>query len=169
MYIRIYTFGLTYHLKKHESAWNEYLIMLGDTIVPDTRTKFEHFKAMEKPSRNYSKEESRRSYQEVQRNYSLNKKNCAGVFYNPKDSQILKNTLHEFSKGENAKIWKYLYPYTNQNVHIFQLMGMEHGSAPLFGKYKRSKCLVDNTENITLDLERLLCENICFFDPEFYD
>ena len=43
-----------------------------------------------------------------------------------------------------------------------------HENAPLRANYKMSKCLVDNDEDITKDLERLLCTNMCFLDPKLY-
>ena len=35
--------------------------------------------------------------------------------------------------------------------------------------YKKSKCLLDNIGKMTIDLQRLFCEYICFHDPELYD
>ena len=34
--------------------------------------------------------------------------------------------------------------------------------------YRLSKCSVDNDKDITLDLQRLLCKNVCFLDPSLY-
>ena len=34
---------------------------------------------------------------------------------------------------------------------------------------KQSKCLIDNDEDKVLDLEKLFCSDVCFFDPEYYD
>ena len=42
-------------------------------------------------------------------------------------------------------------------------MGTKHPNGNLQKNYKRSKWLVDNLNNITIDLERYLCENMCFF------
>ena len=46
-------------------------------------------------------------------------------------------------------------------------MGNKHENATV-GSYRMSKCLVDDDSEITTDLERLLCSNLCFFDPEMY-
>ena len=63
---------------------------------------------------------------------------------------------------------QYIHPLTDQNVLILDLVGTKHPSARLDGSYKQSKCLVDNDGNIVVDLKRLFCEHVCFFDPEKY-
>ena len=82
----------------------------------------------------------------------------------PRDCEVLKGKLADHAKYDIAAILRHLHPFTNRNVHIFELMGTMHENAPLRANYKMSKCLVDNDEDITKDLERLLCKNICFFD-----
>ena len=162
-----YTFGLTCHLRKHPSEWQVYLDMLGKTIIPDIKTQYEHYQSMTRQKANTDKEESTRNFYECAINFDINRKNCAGIYYIPRDCEVLRGNLKKNS--ENGKILSYLYPYTNRNVHIFELIGRRHHSAPLRGTYKQSKCLVENEGDITIDLERLFCENICFFDPELYD
>ena len=73
--------------------------------------------------------------------------------------------MHKTQSAENGDIMKYLYPYTNGNVRLVDLIGTRHPSAPLRASYKQLKCLVDNDGDLILDLERLFCENICLFDP----
>ena len=70
--------------------------------------------------------------------------------------------------GENAGILECIYRFTNQNVPLRELIGTWDVQAA-FKKYRRYKCLIENDGNITLDLERLFCENTCFLDPENYD
>ena len=82
-------------------------------------------------------------------------KNCAGTTYLPRDCEILKNTSHNTQNAENGQIMQYLYHYTNNNVHIFDLIGTRHTSAPLRASYKQLRCLVDNDGDIVMDLERL--------------
>ena len=48
-------------------------------------------------------------------------------------------------------------------------MGTNHPGALLQGNYEKSKCLHNNLGNLTIDLERLLCENVCFHDPDLYE
>ena len=162
-----YTFGLTCHIRKHHREWQMYLDMLSRTITPDSKSNFEHYQAMTRRKVN-TKEESDRSLYECATNYNINRKNCAGIFYIPRDCEVLRGNFRD-RVNENAEIFSYLYPYTNKNVHIFELIGTKHRSAPLRASYKKSKCLVDNDGDMTIDIEKLLCENLCFFDPELYD
>jgi hypothetical protein len=165
-----YTSGMNWHLRKHPSQWQDYLDALGKTIKPDEKSMFQHYQSMDRVNVNYNKEEASRKFQEANRNYDLNKKikNCAGVRYLPRDCEVLKGKLPDHAKYDIADILRHLHQFTNRNVHIFELMGTMHENAPLRANYKMSKCLVDNDEDITKDLERLLCTNMCFFDPKLY-
>ena len=165
-----YTSGLNWHLRKHPDEWQNYLKSLAKTIKPDEKSKFQHFQSMDRVNINYNKEEASRKFREVNTNFDINKKikNCAGVCYTPRDCEVLKGKLCDHAKYDIADILRYLHQFTNRNVHIFELMGTMHESAPRRASYKMSKCLVDNDEDITKDLERLLCSNVCFFDPEMY-
>ena len=80
--------------------------------------------------------------------------------YIPRDCEVLKGKVAE---GDIPKILRHLHQFTNKNVHIFELLGTKHENAPLRANYKMSKCVVDNTGDITLDLQRLLCQNVLFF------
>ena len=72
-------------------------------------------------------------------------------------------------KAENGKMLDFIHKYSNQNVNRIVLMGTETSGANLLRNYKQSKCLVDNDGDIITDLQRLLCKNMCFFDPKLYD
>ena len=160
-----YTSGLVAHLKKHPGQWNKYLDRLKDTITPDNKTPRQHYQSRIKYKVS-DKEVSSRNLEICTRNYHLNRKNCAGVVYTQRDIEIFKNQVSY--EHQNADILQYLHSYTNQNVHIFELIGTKHPGARLDGSYKKTKCLVDNDGDIILDLERLLCEHVCFFDPAKY-
>ena len=162
-----YTSGLVSHLRKHPLQWQIYLDLLKDSIVPDNKTPRQHYETKTRSNVNFDKEESSRKLQICTRNYNMNKKNCAGVFYIQRDIEILKNAVGY--EHQNAEILQYIHKYTNQNLHIFELIGTKHPGARLDRSYKKTKCLVDNDEDIILDLERLLCEHVCFFDPEKYE
>ena len=162
-----YTFSLTFHLKNHPSQWNEYLNGLAKKIVPDTKTKFQHYKIMTRVHLS-SKEESSKLYEECNLTFNMREKNCAGVCYLFRDREILNNSIHKFVEGHNAQMFEYLHRFTNKNATLFDLMGTNHPHAKLQVNYKKSKWLVHNIGNLTIDLERLLCEHICFFDPELY-
>ena len=161
-----YTFGLTCHLQKHSREWNTYLDLLKETAM-DTKSKFEHFQSMSRQCKSTNMEESSKNFRESERNFKINAKNCAGVFYTQRDCEVLNKKFNE--KHDNAKLLKYLYPYTNQNVALVELMGEKHSSAELHKSYKKSKCLVDNEGDMAKDFEKLFCPNICFFDPELFD
>ena len=163
-----YTFGLTFHLKTHPEEWVAYIGRLADSIIPDSRSKYEHFKQMNR-TKKYSSEESTRRLRECIINSDINIKNCAGVVYRFGDSEIIKNKVHNHVEDQNARIFKYLHKFTNQNLNLYDLMGRKHPGANLNKIYMKSKCLVNNIENLTVDLEKLLCDNMCFFDPEFFD
>ena len=66
-------------------------------------------------------------------------------------------------------MFEYLFQFTNRNPSLYDLIGTKHPNANLQTDYKKSKCLVDNINNLTVDLERYLCEYMCFFDPNLYD
>lgn len=161
-----YTSRLVSHLQKHPDKWQDYLDLLKESMTPDTKTPRQHYQSKTRSNISTDKEESSRKLHISTRNYNVNKKNCAGVFYVQRDIEILKNQVSY--EHQNSNILQYLYSYTNQNIHIFELIGTKHPGARLDRSYKKTKCIVDNDENIVLDLERLLCEHICFFDPEKY-
>ena len=165
-----FTTGMNWHLRKHPSHWQNYLDSLGKMIKPDEKSKLQHYQSMDRVKINYNKEEASRKFREVNVNFDINKKikNCAGVCYTPRDCEVLKGKISEHAKYDIADILRYLHQFTNRNVHIFELMGTMHENAPLRANYKMSKCLVDNDGDITKDLQRLLCTNMCFFDPELY-
>ena len=110
-----YTFGLTFHLKTHPEEWVAYIGRLADSIIPDSRSKYEHFKQMNR-TKKYSSEESTRRLRECIINSDINIKNCAGVVYRFGDSDILKNKVHNHVEDQNARIFKYLHRFTNQNL-----------------------------------------------------
>ena len=166
-----YTLGLNFHLKKHPAAWQDYLSRLSYLLTPDTQTIQEHAKKAKNRFRvTLSKEESSRNFREVNINSDLNRKstNIAGVCYNHRDCEVLSGKLADFAHYDIARILRYLHPFTNKDVHIFDLVGTKHENAPLRASYKMSKCLVNNDGDITLDLQRLLCKDVCYFDPELY-
>ena len=123
-----YTFGLTCHLRKHNTEWIRYLDMLQESIIPDTKTKLEHFEALRKRytvTPVLSKVERSQLIHENDHNYAINRKNCAGVFYTPRDVDLLKNKMCE--DFQNVKLLEYLHPYTNQNVRLYDLIGTKFG------------------------------------------
>ena len=69
----------------------------------------------------------------------------------------------------NARMFEHLFQFTNKNLTLYDLMGTKHPNANLQANYRKSKCLVVNVNNLTVDLERYLCEYMCFFDPNLYD
>ena len=164
-----YTRGLKYHLKTHSEEWGEYLQHLAISMSPDNKTKYEHFKQMHERYRPTNKHESSRRLDECQRNGFISPKNSAGVEYSVRDSEFLRNEFHKLADYQNARMLEYLFEFTNRNLSLYDLMGTKHPNANLQKNYKKSKCLVDNIDNITIDLERYLCENMCFFDPILYD
>ena len=165
-----YTFGLTFHLKNHPSEWDDYLQRLSKNIVPDSKTKYEHYKEMTRP-RLGSKASSDRRFDDCNLNWNINESfsNPAGVRYRLRDREFLQNSFHTFIEGHNAKMFEYLFSFTNRNLTLYDLMGTKHPNANLQTNYKKSKCLFDNIGNMTIDLQRLFCEFICFHDPELYD
>ena len=58
-----YTFALTFHLRNHSTEWQNFLDNLASQIVPDEKTKYEHFKQMEVPKA-YSKDQSNKRFDE---------------------------------------------------------------------------------------------------------
>ena len=164
-----YTRGLKYHLKSHSKEWGEYIQNLAASMTPDTKTKYEHFKQMDGRFKQTNKEESSRRLYESQRNGFFSPKNSAGVEYSKRDSEFLKDKFDILADYENARMFEYLFQFTNRNLSLYELMGTKHPNANLQTDYKKSKCLVNNINNITVDLERYLCEHMCFFDPILYD
>ena len=77
--------------------------------------------------------------------------------------------MHTIADGQNAQMFEYIFDFSNKNLSLFYLMGTNHPYAFLQVNYKKAKCLVDNIGNLTLDLQKLICPNTCFHDPELYD
>jgi hypothetical protein len=163
-----YTFALTFHLKKHRIQWINFLDNLAKQIVPDNMTKYEHFKRMEAP-KSYSKEESNKRFDEFKLCNNILEENIAGVSYMFRDREFLQNSFHKYIEGHNAQMLEYLFQFSNRNLSLFDLMGTKHPNANLQENYKKSKCLIDNQKQIMIDFQRLLCENVCFHDPELYE
>lgn len=166
-----YSARLKFHLRKHTKEWLDYLDYVAEKMVPDIKTKFEHFQRMNN-QRGLSKDEKTEIFGESDRNEVLNRKNLAGVNYMNKDLFYLQNrksNIFSSAEGENARIFEYIHSFTNRNVPLVELIGRMHPNPYLHKKYRKSKNLVENVENITLDLERLFCEHMCFFDPANYD
>ena len=63
----------------------------------------------------------------------------------------------------------YIYRFTNRNVPLYEFVGTWNVNNRLDRRYLRYKPLLQNIGNFTLDLERLLCENTCYLDPENYE
>ena len=163
-------FSLKFHLKKHHQQWEEYIALVALNTKPDNSTKFEHFQRMEYPQVRSEVERDRR-WEESKRNRSLTKKNLIGREYVENDYFYLKNSNSidtDNLDAENANYLEYIHRFTNQNVPVRELIGTHDVNAS-FGRYKRYKCLIRNIGNMTLDLERLFCENTCFLDPENYE
>ena len=164
-----FTRGLKYHLKTHIEIWEDYLYNLSKIMIPDTKTVYEHFRQMDGRLNKNDKEESSRRLRECQRNSMFSPKNSAKVQYSVRDSEFLKNNFSKLAKYENAAMFKYLFKFTNRNLTLYDLMGTKHPNANPRTNYKQSKCLVDNINNLTIDLERYLCEYSCFVNPLLYD
>ena len=149
------TSGLTFHLRKHPDLFQEYLDKLKCTVAPDNKSIHDHFKARKSVySRQTNKFDSDRQYEECERNFHLNPKNCAGVKYVQRDIEIFRNNTNYSS--QNKRILEYLHKFTNRNIPVNQLK-------------ERCNSIIENDEDIVLDLERLFCPNVCFFDPKYYD
>jgi hypothetical protein len=160
-----YTSTLNCHLQEHTKQFQLYLNSVAENVTPDVKTKFEHYMHMEN-GRILSKQESDKRYDEIRRNEKLTAENVIGSKYIENDYNYFQNNWNK--DGENASMLEYIYHFTNRNVSIPELIGTWHVGAN-FKKYRRYKCLIENDGNITLDLERLFCENTCFLDPENYD
>jgi hypothetical protein len=167
-----YTATLKFHLQLHEEQWLDYLDCLKVKMVPDTKNQFEHFQSMEKQVFLPEFLADKKS-QEIREHRYFVKNNLAGKPYMERDHFYLinrkSNLFSSAIDGENCQILECIYKYTNRNVSLVELLGDNHPSANLQKKYKRYKCLTENIGNIVLDLERFLCENMCFFDPINYD
>ena len=167
-----YTVSLKFHLQLHKEQWLDYLDCLKTKMAPDTKTKFEHFLRMEQRVCIPEFIADKKS-QEIREHEYFVKKNVVGKPYMERDHFYLKNRKSNLygavTDGENCVLLEYIYKFTNRNVSLIELLGDKYQSANLQKKYKRYKCLTENIGNIVLDLERLFCENMCFFDPVNYD
>ena len=166
-----YTSALKFHLQSHPEQFKTYLECIAKKMKPDTKTRFQHFIQKEHP-RVLPKEHSRRRHEESERNALFVMKNLAKESYVENDFYSKKNMISkselEVVDGQNVALIEFIHKFTNQNVPLRELVGTWDVNAS-FRKYKRYKCLLENTGNIILDLERLFCENTCFLDPENYD
>ena len=144
-----YTSGLTFHLQKHPDIFLQYLEKLKGTIIPDTKSKLDHFKARERlyshQGNNY---DSARQYEECERNFNLNPKNCAGVIYVQRDIEIFRNKT-DF-RHQNEQILQYLHKFSNRNI-------------PLNILQKQSNSIIRNDENIVTDLKNFSVHLFVFF------
>ena len=165
-----YTFGLTFHLQHHHREWEEYLDHLAKNMIPDDKTKYEHFVKMSS-CKILPKDLSNKRFDECQLTWALNQNYCnpARVPYRFRDRMFLQNAMHTIADGQNAQMFEYIFDFSNKNLSLFDLMGTNHPNAFLQVNYKKAKCLVDNIGNLTLDLQKLICPNTCFHDPELYD
>ena len=165
-----YTYGLTFHLQNHPSDWSEYLNNLAKKMAPDNKTKYEHYKEMTSHGI-LPKDVSNERFDECNLTWAMNEsfRNLAGVPYSFRDRVFIQNSMHKIAEGQNARMFEYLFKFSNKNLTLYDLMGTKHPNANLMENYKKSKCLVDNIENLTADLQKLFCDNICFHDPELFD
>lgn len=151
-----YTSGLTFHLPTHPVSFQEYLDKLKEKMVPDNKTKLEHFQARSNQhSFRTNKFDLDKRFDECRINACLIPRNSAGVKYLKRDIEIFRNKIDYMH--QNKTILEYFHEYTNRNIPFFQLEN-------------KSKRFIENDGNIILDIERLLCPYVCFFDPEkFYN
>ena len=167
-----FTSKLKFHLQTHPSQFDIYLGMLAENMKPDNKTKYQHFCRMEAPKCLPEAEKERR-WEEARFNERFVTKNLAGVAYEKNDYFSKQNFkggfLPKTVDGKNVKIIEYIYRFTNQNVPLYELVGTWNVNNYLDRRYLRYKVFLQNTGNMTLDLERLLCENNCFLDPENYE
>ena len=160
-----YTSILKCHLQAHPKQFQLYLDYVAANVRPDIKTKYDHYIQMEN-RRMLSEQESDQRHDEIKRNEKCMTENVIEKKYIENDFNYFQNNWNK--DGENARILQYIYHFTNRNVSLPELIGKWHVGAS-FKKYRRYKCLVENDGNITLDLERLFCENTCFLDPENFD
>ena len=167
-----YTLILKSHLQSHPEQFNLYLELLAKNMKPDNKTKFQHFCRMEYPAL-LPKPERERRWDESRLHEKFVLKNLAGVAYEKNDYYSKQNFkggfLPKTVDGENVKIIEYIYQFTNRNVPLYELVGTWNVNNRLDRRYLRYRAFLQNTGNLTLDLERLLCENTCFLDPENYE
>ena len=167
-----FTSSLKFHLQTHPGQFDIYLGMLAGNMKPDTKTKYQHFCSMQAPKCLPEAEKERR-WEESRINRYLVPKNLANEAYEKNDyysKQNFKGGLHPHSvDGQNVRMIEYIYQFTNQNVPLYELVGTWNVNNYLDRRYLRYKVFLQNTGNMTLDLERLLCENTCFLDPENYE
>ena len=70
---------------------------------------------------------------------------------------------------ENVAMIEYINCFTNKDVSERELKGTRDVNAMLNRNYKRYQCFTENIFKITLDLEPMLCEQMCFLDSENYN
>ena len=167
-----FTSYLKFHLKTHPEQFDSYLGMLAANMMPDNRTKYQHFLRMEAPKCLPDKEKERR-WEENRMNERYVAKNLAGEPYENNDYYSKQNykggLLPQVVDGQNVRMIEYIYRFTNQNVPLFELVGTWNVNNYLDRRYLRYKVFLQNTGNMTLDLERLFCEYTCFLDPDNYE
>ena len=74
----------------HDEQWLEYLECLKATMIPDTRSNFEHFQMMDR--RVFLPEFQRdQKFSEIKEHEHFVKKNLAGIAYMERDSFYLNN------------------------------------------------------------------------------
>ena len=167
-----YALFLKFHLQSHPKEFDKYLEVLAKSMEPDNKTKYEHFCRMENPGF-LPKAEREKRWEEIKLHEHFVPKNLADEDYEINDYFSKQNyKSHLLSKtvdGQNVKMIEYIYPFTNRNVPLYELVGTWNVNNRLDRRYLRYKALLQNIGNLTLDLERLLCVNTCFLDPENYD
>ena len=65
-----FTFGLTFHLKDHPSEWTDFLNELANMILPDVKSKYEHYMQMTTQT-NLSKYEFKKRVDEFIQNVNM--------------------------------------------------------------------------------------------------
>ena len=167
-----YTLSLKFHLQSHPEEFESYLDLLAKNMEPDTKSKYQHFCRMEYPPSLPTAEKDRR-WDENALHRNFIPINLVGEAYEKNDylsKQNFKQSLNSrVVDGENVNMIEYIYLFTNRNVPLYELVGTWNVNNRLDRRYLRYKAFLQNTQNLTLDLERLLCENTCFLDPEYYD
>ena len=82
------------------------------------------------------------------------RENLAKEKYVQNDYYSLKNmkssSEYDAVDGQNVAMMEYIHRFTNRNVPLRELIGTWDVNAMLNKKYKRYKCLIENTANITL-------------------
>ena len=167
-----YTLSLKNHLQSHPEQFNLYLELLAKNMKPDNKTKYQHFCSMEYPAL-LPKPDRERKWEESRWHEKFVLQNLAGVDYEKNDYLSKQNykggSFPKSVDGENVQIIEYIYRFTNRNVPLYEFVGTWNVNNRLDRRYLRYKPLLQNIGNFTLDLERLLCENTCYLDPENYE